>query len=120
MPPTIAMGGGSFRRLPRTARLLCVATPSGSRRDCPSGENYHDLKGILRGLTLNTVCEEARCPNIGECWEQRTATIMILGDVCTRACGFCAVKTGRPTWNDEDEPAASLRRSPRCTSSTSS
>jgi lipoic acid synthetase len=71
----------------------------------PSGENYHDLKKILRGLTLNTVCEEARCPNIGECWDQRTATIMILGDVCTRACGFCAVKTGRPTWNDEDEPA---------------
>ena len=58
----------------------------------------------MRDLTLNTVCEEARCPNIGECWEQRTATIMILGDTCTRACGFCAVKTGRPTWNDEDEP----------------
>jgi lipoic acid synthetase len=70
----------------------------------PSGDNYHDLKKILRGLTLNTVCEEAHCPNIGECWDQRTATIMILGDVCTRACGFCAVKTGRPTWNDEDEP----------------
>jgi len=50
------------------------------------------------------VCEEARCPNIGECWEQRTATVMILGDTCTRACGFCAVKTGRPTWNDDDEP----------------
>ena len=62
----------------------------------PSGENYHDLKGLLRGLTLNTVCEEAHCPNIGECWDQRTATIMILGDACTRACGFCAVKTGRP------------------------
>jgi lipoyl synthase len=50
------------------------------------------------------VCEEARCPNIGECWEQRTATVMILGDTCTRACGFCAVKTGRPSWNDADEP----------------
>ena len=70
----------------------------------PSGENYHDLKGLLRGLDLNTVCEEARCPNIGECWDQRTATIMILGDTCTRACGFCAVKTGRPTWFDDDEP----------------
>ena len=58
----------------------------------------------MRGLTLNTVCEEARCPNIGECWEQRTATVMILGDTCTRACGFCAVKTGRPSWNDDDEP----------------
>ena len=62
----------------------------------PSGDNYHDLKRILRGLELNTVCEEAHCPNIGECWEQRTATVMILGDTCTRACGFCAVKTGRP------------------------
>jgi lipoic acid synthetase len=70
----------------------------------PSGEAYHDLKGLLRGLALNTVCEEARCPNIGECWDQRTATIMILGDTCTRACGFCAVKTGRPTWFDDDEP----------------
>ena len=70
----------------------------------PSGENYHDLKGLLRGLNLNTVCEEARCPNIGECWDQRTATVMILGDTCTRACGFCAIKTGRPTWFDDDEP----------------
>jgi lipoic acid synthetase len=78
--------------------------PDWIRARLPSGDNYTDLKRILRGLTLNTVCEEAHCPNIGECWEQRTATIMIMGDVCTRACGFCAVKTGRPTWNDEDEP----------------
>src|SRR5947207_6720310 len=70
----------------------------------PSGDNYHDLKGLLRGLNLNTVCEEAHCPNIGECWDQRTATIMILGHTCNRACGFCAVKTGRPTWFDDDEP----------------
>ena len=70
----------------------------------PSGENYHELKGLLRGLNLNTVCEEARCPNIGDCWDQRTATVMILGDTCTRACGFCAIKTGRPTWFDDDEP----------------
>ena len=79
-----------------TAPPRRAAIPTGSRRACPRGENYHELKGILRGLTLNTVCEEAHCPNIGECWEQRTATIMILGDACTRACGFCAVKTGRP------------------------
>jgi len=70
----------------------------------PSGENYHDLKELLRGLNLNTVCAEAVCPNVGECWDQRTATVMILGDVCTRACGFCAIKTGRPTWFDDDEP----------------
>jgi lipoyl synthase len=78
--------------------------PDWIRSRLPSGDNYHELKGLLRGLNLNTVCEEARCPNIGECWEQRTATVMILGDTCTRACGFCAVKTGRPTWFDDDEP----------------
>jgi lipoyl synthase len=70
----------------------------------PAGEAVRDLRHLLRGLNLNTVCEEARCPNLGECWDQRTATVMILGDVCTRACGFCAVGTGRPTWFDPDEP----------------
>ena len=69
-----------------------------------AGESVRDLRQLLRGLDLNTVCEEARCPNLGECWDQRTATVMILGDVCTRACGFCAIKTGRPTWFDPDEP----------------
>ena len=78
--------------------------PDWIRARMPSGDNFHELKGLLRGLDLNTVCEEAHCPNIGECWDQRTATIMILGDTCTRACGFCAVKTGRPTWFDDDEP----------------
>jgi lipoyl synthase len=78
--------------------------PDWIRARMPSGENYQELKRLLRGLNLNTVCEEAHCPNIGECWDQRTATIMILGDTCTRACGFCNVKTGRPTWFDEDEP----------------
>ncbi len=70
----------------------------------PSGDNYFRLKGILRGLSLNTVCEEARCPNVAECWGQGTATFMILGDVCTRACGFCAVKTGLPQYLDREEP----------------
>jgi lipoic acid synthetase len=78
--------------------------PEWIKAKLPSGENYHDLKRLLRGLNLNTVCEEAHCPNIGECWDQRTATIMILGDTCTRACGFCNIKTGRPTWFDDDEP----------------
>src|SRR5207245_10534409 len=68
-------------------------------------ENYQDLKGIMRHLALHTVCESARCPNQGECWEHRTATFMILGDICTRACGFCAVTSGRPSGPpDEDEP----------------
>ncbi len=101
--PTIAMGGGSFEAA-ADGSLPARRHPDWIRSRLPSGDNYHDLKRILRGLTLNTVCEEARCPNIGECWEQRTATIMILGDVCTRSCGFCAVKTGRPTWTDVDEP----------------
>src|SRR5215467_9142251 len=69
------------------------------------GENYQDLKRILRGLDLHTVCESARCPNQGECWEHRTATFMILGDICTRACGFCAVPSGKPAGPpDEAEP----------------
>ncbi len=78
--------------------------PAWIRSRIPAGEPYRELKDLVRGLTLNTVCEEARCPNLGECWDQRTATIMILGEVCTRACGFCAVETGRPTWNDPGEP----------------
>lgn len=87
-----AVGGGAGRH------------PDWIKSRLPSGPNYQEIKGLLRGLTLNTVCEEARCPNLGECWQQRTATVMILGDTCTRACGFCAIKTGRPTWDDPDEP----------------
>jgi len=68
------------------------------------GENYRDLKGLMRGLGLHTVCEEAHCPNISECWEHRTATFLILGDTCTRSCGFCAIKTGRPGALDRGEP----------------
>jgi lipoyl synthase len=78
--------------------------PEWLRVRLPGGENYSELKGIMRGLELHTVCEEARCPNIGECWNARTATFMILGDTCTRACGFCAVKTGRPGVLDLGEP----------------
>lgn len=70
----------------------------------PGSKNYLELKRLMRSLKLNTVCESAHCPNMGECWDNRTATFMILGDVCTRSCGFCAVKTGRPTWLDEGEP----------------
>ena len=71
----------------------------------PSGGNYAELKKLMRDLQLHTVCEEARCPNIGECWNSRTATFMILGDVCTRRCMFCAVKKGAPGGIvDVDEP----------------
>jgi lipoic acid synthetase len=79
--------------------------PEWLRVRLPGGPNYSELKEIMRGLNLHTVCEEAHCPNIGECWEARTGTFMILGDTCTRACGFCAVKTGRPTTLDLGEPA---------------
>ncbi len=71
----------------------------------PGGQNYVDLKAIMRGQQMHTVCEEARCPNIGECWERRTATFLILGNVCTRACGYCAIAHGLPTELDLDEPA---------------
>ena len=71
----------------------------------PGSDNYRRLKGVMKELRLNTVCEDARCPNIGECWHHGTATFMILGDICTRACAYCAVAHGRPTELDTDEPA---------------
>src|SRR5438309_3521775 len=70
----------------------------------PGGENYIRLKKIMREGRLHTVCEEAHCPNMGECWEAGTATFLILGDTCTRSCGFCAIKTGRPGALDVEEP----------------
>ncbi|MYB92240.1 lipoyl synthase [Candidatus Poribacteria bacterium] len=79
--------------------------PSWIKARMPGGGNYAELKKLMRDLQLHTVCEEARCPNIGECWNSRTATFMILGDVCTRRCMFCAVKKGAPGGRvDTDEP----------------
>jgi lipoyl synthase len=78
--------------------------PSWLKARAPVGENYHDLKTLARSLSLHTVCESAHCPNIGECWNQRTATFMMLGNTCTRRCGFCAVPKGRPEPIDFDEP----------------
>ena len=68
------------------------------------GENYKFVNNVVKNYNLNTVCAEANCPNIYECWNRGTATVMILGDTCTRACGFCAVKTGKPSWDDSLEP----------------
>ena len=80
--------------------------PEWIKARAPMGERYEALRTLMRGHDLHTVCEEARCPNLGECWNRGTATFMILGDVCTRACGFCAVKTGLPgTAPDPGEPA---------------
>jgi lipoic acid synthetase len=78
--------------------------PEWLRARAPGGENYHDLKKLARSLNLHTVCESAHCPNIGECWNHRTATFMMLGNLCTRRCGFCAVPKGRPEPIDLDEP----------------
>ncbi len=109
VPASIAMAGDLGG--PEAASVAEPGTARPARRHpdwlkatIPAGEAVRDLRHLLRGLNLNTVCEEARCPNLGECWDQRTATVMILGDVCTRACGFCAIRTGRPTWFDPDEP----------------
>ena len=78
--------------------------PSWLKAKAPVGENFHQLKKLARGLGLHTVCESAQCPNIGECWNHRTATFLLLGDICTRRCGFCAVPKGRPQPLDLDEP----------------
>jgi lipoic acid synthetase len=75
----------------------------------PGGPRYRQLTELIRSENLHTVCQEAACPNVGECWERGTATFMILGDTCTRRCGFCNVKTGKPTWNDPLEPARVAR-----------
>lgn len=78
--------------------------PDWLKARAPVGENYHDLKRLARSLNLHTVCESAHCPNIGECWNHKTATFMMLGNLCTRRCGFCAVPKGRPQPIDFDEP----------------
>ncbi len=103
LPPTIAMGGGTFGAAVDGSAPL-RRHPDWIKARIPSGETYQEVRRLLNGLSLHTVCAEAQCPNVGECWDQRTATVMILGDVCTRACGFCAIKTGKPTVHDLDEP----------------
>jgi lipoyl synthase len=87
--------------------------PEWFKRPAPGGPRYRELRGMIEGQGLHTVCQEAACPNIGDCWERGTATFMILGDTCTRRCGFCNVKTGKPTHDDPLEPlrvAQSVRK----------
>mgnify|MGYP001139132539 CR=1 FL=1 len=81
-----------------------VERPKWLRAPAPVGENYRELKALVDRLNLHTVCESAACPNVGECWNQRTATFMILGNICTRRCGFCNVQKGAPLEVDYDEP----------------
>ena len=106
---------GGARVLERWAR--CARSASASRRGSSgrrrAAPRYRELRGMIEGEGLHTVCQEAACPNIGECWERGTATFMILGDTCTRRCGFCNVKTGKPTYHDPLEPlrvAQSVKR----------
>jgi lipoic acid synthetase len=87
-----------------TARVVPQPKPEWLKARAPVGENYHALKQLARSLHLHTVCESAHCPNIGECWHAKTATFMMLGNLCTRRCGFCAVPKGRPEPIDFDEP----------------
>lgn len=89
---------------PRLAQGVPAARPAWLKVVAPTGENYHELKQLVRSQKLHTVCESARCPNIGECWQSRTATFLILGNTCTRGCAFCAVESGQPTEYDLDEP----------------
>jgi len=91
-------------RKKKADELPRVPKPEWLKVRAPGSENYHRLKGIMRGLGLNTVCEEANCPNIGECWHHGTATFMILGSTCTRSCGYCNVTHGTPRAPDEQEP----------------
>jgi lipoyl synthase len=92
-------GGAEATGLPFRGRK-----PPWLKVPAPGGPNYRRLKQAIEDDGLHTVCQEANCPNVGECWERGTATFMILGDVCTRRCGFCNVQTGKPTWNDPLEP----------------
>jgi lipoic acid synthetase len=88
----------------RSPRRTPAPKPEWLKARAPVGENYHGLKQLARSLRLNTVCESAQCPNIGECWHHKTATFLMLGNLCTRRCGFCAVPKGRPAPIDFDEP----------------
>lgn len=102
-----AKEGPAILREPENSRMpdKPVRKPEWLKIRPPAGERYFELKSISKTLGLATVCEEARCPNIGECWAGGTATFMVMGDVCTRGCRFCAVKTGNPNgWLDQDEP----------------
>ncbi|MGH7800216.1 MAG: lipoyl synthase [Thermodesulfobacteriota bacterium] len=92
--------------------IQTLRKPSWIKAKIPAGSNYIRLRNLMRSLSLHTVCEEAQCPNVGECWGAGTLTFMILGDTCTRSCGFCAVKTGKPgeiDWNEPERVAKAVR-----------
>jgi lipoic acid synthetase len=102
-------GSDALRALGGEVVGLRERKPPWLKVPAPGGPRYRELASLIASENLHTVCQEAACPNVGECWERGTATFMILGDTCTRRCGFCNVKTGRPTWNDPLEPARVAR-----------
>ncbi|MBX3363839.1 MAG: lipoyl synthase [Phycisphaeraceae bacterium] len=102
--PLLSLSGMVLNNAAGQERLAPKRKPPWLRAKLPGGEGYNRLKSIMDEHRLHTVCQEAGCPNMGECWSRGVATIMILGDTCTRACGFCNVKTGRPPLLDRDEP----------------
>ena len=101
----VFISADSLRLHKRASQVPIEKKPDWLKVRATLGPNYRDLKSLKQGLGLHTICEEAHCPNIYECWENRTATFLILGRICTRACRFCAVETGRPTELDLEEPA---------------
>ncbi|MFP4438649.1 MAG: lipoyl synthase [Chloroflexaceae bacterium] len=96
--------GSSAQNPPAATPKPRPRRPDWLKARAPGGENYHDVVRLMREQGLNTVCEEARCPNIGECWNHRTATFLLLGDTCTRGCRYCAIGKGKPQALDEQEP----------------
>src|SRR5260370_11465471 len=104
LPLSESPGPASARSPAALPKAAGLPKPAWLKVRAPGGQNYLRLKRLMRDANLHSVCEEAHCPNIGECWEDATATFMILGDVCTRNCGYCAIAHGRPTWEDREEP----------------
>jgi lipoyl synthase len=102
-------GGDVLSVLGEQVRPLRERKPPWLKVPAPGGVQFRAIAKLIDSQELHTVCQEAACPNVGECWERGTATFMILGDTCTRRCGFCNVKTGKPTWNDPLEPARVAR-----------
>jgi len=111
-PPVAELATSPLRPPPASGDLVQIdlaprrpaPKPAWLKAKAPMGETFHNLKKLARELNLHTVCESAQCPNIGECWNHKTATFMMLGNLCTRRCGFCAVPKGRPSPIDHDEP----------------
>jgi lipoyl synthase len=102
--PLTSVSAASTPAQPPTPPAPRSRRPEWLRAKLPAGENYEDLRHLMREQRLHTVCEEARCPNIGECWNHRTATFLLLGEVCTRGCRYCAIAKGKPGPLDEQEP----------------